>query len=104
MESVEFNTVEVVYAEPAREVLRSVRVPAGSSVRQVLELSGILGEIGGAPDTRPVGIFGRLVTLDTPVSDSDRVELYRALSADPKQVRRRLAGAGKSMEKRGIDG
>ena len=99
MENAELKTVEVVYAQPARAVVRSVRVPAGSSVRRVIELSGILAEIGGDPDSRPVGIFGRTVTLDTPVHDGDRVELYRPLTADPKEVRRRLAEAGRANGK-----
>jgi len=41
--------------------------------------------------TQRIGVWGRPVTLATEVRDRDRVEIYRALSADPKQARRRRA-------------
>ncbi len=84
-------SVEVVYAEPARAVVKVVQVTAGVSVREVIECSGILDEVGGDAASRPVGIFGRVVPLDTPVGAGDRIELYRPLTADPKQARRRRA-------------
>jgi putative ubiquitin-RnfH superfamily antitoxin RatB of RatAB toxin-antitoxin module len=37
------------------------------------------------------GIFGRRAALDVPLGDGDRVEIYRALKADPKEIRRRRA-------------
>ncbi len=93
MASAEPVTVEVVFAERRRAVRRQVRVPRGSTVREVVVASGILTEIGGTPEAHPVGIFGRRVGLDTSVVDGDRVELYRPLVVDPKQARRRLADA-----------
>jgi putative ubiquitin-RnfH superfamily antitoxin RatB of RatAB toxin-antitoxin module len=74
--------VEVAQADPKARVL----VPEGSTVRDVLEKSGLLPLPRGK-----VGIFGRLVSPDTPVADGDRIELYRPLAADPKEARRRRA-------------
>jgi putative ubiquitin-RnfH superfamily antitoxin RatB of RatAB toxin-antitoxin module len=78
--------VEVVQALPRREACARVRVPEGSTVRDVLEKSGLLPLPRGK-----VGIFGKLVSPDTPVADGDRIELYRPLAADPKEARRRRA-------------
>jgi putative ubiquitin-RnfH superfamily antitoxin RatB of RatAB toxin-antitoxin module len=43
------------------------------------------------------GIWGRPVERDQAVSDGDRVELYRPLNMDPREARRRLAAAGRTM-------
>jgi hypothetical protein len=50
-----------------------------------------------------VGIFSKLVKLDEKVRDRDRVEIYRPLIADPKEVRRKRAEAGKVTKKGGGD-
>jgi uncharacterized protein len=81
--------VEVVYAFPAKQIVIVTRVPAGSTVKDAIFRSGILErfpEIGLAPER--VGIYGEVVSLDSRVCDGDRVEIYRPLIADPKQVRR----------------
>ena len=44
-----------------------------------------------------MGIFGKLAKLDTVLREKDRVEIYRPLIADPKQVRKERAAAGKVM-------
>ena len=44
------------------------------------------------PDPKKVGIFGHAVAPDTPLSDGDRVELYRDLAQDPRELRRTRAG------------
>ena len=80
-------TVDVVFARPERQVLRRVRVPAGSTVEDALAASGLaegLGSLGAVP----VGIYGRAVPVRTIVRDGDRVEIYRPLRADPKDLRR----------------
>ncbi len=41
-----------------------------------------------------VGMYGARVALDTRLSDGDRVEIYRPLQADPKDLRRRRACRG----------
>jgi putative ubiquitin-RnfH superfamily antitoxin RatB of RatAB toxin-antitoxin module len=84
--------VEVAYALPDEQVLLAVEVAPGATVAQAIERSGILSrfpEMRVAPGS--VGIFGRQVRLDEPLRDGDRVEIYRPLIANPKQVRRERA-------------
>ncbi len=85
--------VEVVYALPQDQTLLALRVPDGTTVRQAIELSGILAR---HPEIDPVryaaGIFGRSVRPDTVLRPGDRVEIYRPLIADPKERRRHAAG------------
>lgn len=81
--------VEVVYALPAEQVLIALEVDDGTTIGQVIERSGIASrfpEIGAAP--AQVGAFGKRTRLDAPVRDGDRIEIYRLLTADPKEVRR----------------
>jgi hypothetical protein len=78
--------VEVVYALPGGADAVTVRLRAGATVREALEKSGLLGAVRGK-----VGIFGRVVALEAPVADGDRVEIYRPLEIDPKEARRRRA-------------
>lgn len=90
--------VEVAYALPHRQVVEKVALTPGSTARDAIERSGVLGrfpEIDLA--TQRVGVYGRIITLDTVVEDGERVEIYRPLQADPKAVRRRLAREGKTM-------
>jgi uncharacterized protein len=84
--------VEVVFGLPDEQVLLSLTVEEGTTVGQVIERSGIANRftgIGAAPAR--VGIFGKRARLDTPVRDGDRIEIYRPLTADPKEVRRARA-------------
>jgi putative ubiquitin-RnfH superfamily antitoxin RatB of RatAB toxin-antitoxin module len=79
--------VEVVFSPCARAVQQvQVLLPAGATVRQALQASGLPADGAGA--WPPVGIWGRLADLDDPVDDGDRVELYRPLQVDPKEARR----------------
>jgi uncharacterized protein len=78
--------VEVVYALPRREASARVTVPAGATVRDVLEKSGLLPLVQGK-----VGIFGKAVQPETRVAQGDRIEIYRPLAVDPKEARRRRA-------------
>ncbi|TPG79417.1 RnfH family protein [Pseudomonas mandelii] len=83
--------VEVVYAAIDRQVLLSVTVPAGITVRAALLKSGI-GEAFSELDLAscPVGIFGKVIAdPDRHLAQAgDRIEIYRPLLADPKEVRR----------------
>ncbi|MDB5996984.1 MAG: hypothetical protein JWP42_4120 [Pseudomonas sp.] len=83
--------IEVVYAAVDRQVLRGVAVPVGATVRAALLASGIGGEFPELDLANcPVGIFGKVIAdPDTrPVQAGDRIEIYRPLLADPKEVRR----------------
>ena len=82
--------VEVVYALPAEQALVRVQLPLGATVEQAIRQSGLLeryAEISLA--TAPVGVFGKSVTLDAVLRAGDRVEIYRPLTVDPKEARRR---------------
>ena len=84
--------VEVAYATPQRQLLLTVSVQPGCTVEQAIELSGIREEFPGmAIDPGAVGIFSRKVSLSHVLRAGDRVEIYRPLIADPKEVRRQRA-------------
>ncbi len=96
--------VEVAYALPAEQIILPIKVAAGTTAESAVKQSGILAkfpEINLAENK--IGIFGKLTQLDTPLRDKDRVEIYRPLIADPKEVRRQRAEAGKVMKKGGGD-
>ena len=82
-------SVEVVYAEPDRQHMRTVVVREGSTLRAAIEQSGLLVDVAGIDLTKnKVGIFNRLARLDDIVRHDDRIEIYRPLLADPKELRR----------------
>lgn len=94
--------IEVAYARPERQEIVELKLPPGSSVQQAVEASGLLQrhpeiELAKAK----VGVYGKLVRLDTALRDKDRVEIYRPLIADPKEVRKQRAAEGKVMKKGG---
>ncbi len=92
--------VEVVYALPAKQELLTVKVAPGTTVRQAIEASGILEkypEIDLAKNK--LGVFAKLTKPDAVLRDRDRVEIYRPLIADPKEVRKQRAAEGKAMKK-----
>jgi len=92
--------VEVVYAATGRHELVRLQLPAGSTVLQAIMASGLLQQFPEIDLSRnKVGIFGKLAAADSPLRSHDRVEIYRPLIADPKEVRRRRAAEGRSMKK-----
>ncbi|MGE8153010.1 RnfH family protein [Pseudomonas vancouverensis] len=83
--------IEVVYAAVDRQVLLSVAVPVGTTVRAAIAKSGIGVEFPELDlNECPVGIFGKVVVdpENQAVQAGDRIEIYRSLLADPKEVRR----------------
>lgn len=96
--------IEVVYALPDEQVLLKQSVPPGTTVAEVISLSGVLEKHPEIDlSTNKLGIFGKLIKTDTVLRDKDRIEIYRPLIADPKEVRRRRAQDGKAMKKGGSD-
>lgn len=94
--------VEVIYALPQRQELVTVKLPEGSTLQQAVEASGLLAKYPEIDLTKGrFGIFAKLSKLDAPVRDRDRVEIYRPLLADPKEVRKQRAAEGKVMKKGG---
>ena len=96
----EMISVEVVYAIPQKQEIFSLNVPEGSTVRQAIEACGVLEkypEIDLAKNK--LGVFAKLTKADTLLRNRDRVEIYRPLIADPKEVRKQRAAEGKAMKK-----
>lgn len=93
--------IEITYALPDRQELVTIDLPAGSTVMQAVEASGLLQKY---PEIDPggvnkLGVFAKLAKADTVLRDRDRVEIYRPLIADPKEVRRQKAAEGKVMKR-----
>ena len=90
-------SVEVVYARMEHQIVVCVNVPVGSTVQQAIEASGLLQTFPGIDlNVNRVGVFSRLVGLDTVLQADDRVEIYRPLQVDPKESRRRRAMRSKN--------
>jgi uncharacterized protein len=97
-------TVEVAYALPHQQLILPIKVQLGCTAEEAVKLSGILNKFAEIDLTKnQLGIFGKAVRPDTPLRHLDRVEIYRPLIADPKEVRRQRAADGKIMKKGGGD-
>jgi putative ubiquitin-RnfH superfamily antitoxin RatB of RatAB toxin-antitoxin module len=96
--------VEVSYALPETQVIIPLEVAQGTTIEQAIKLSGVMETF---PDidlaTNKVGVFSKLGKLDQILREKDRVEVYRKLIADPKEVRKKRAAEGKKMKKGGGD-
>ena len=96
--------VEVVYATVDHQLLLEVELPAGSTISEAIVASGVGAQFPHEDlSAHPVGIFGRVV--DDPsrhvLEQGDRVEIYRPLLVDPKEVRRlRAAEAARARKAR----
>jgi len=84
--------VEVVYALPEKQYLQRVNLEEGATVEEAIRASGLL-ELRSDIDLakNKVGVYSRPVKLADAVRDGDRVEIYRPLIADPKELRRQRA-------------
>ena len=88
--------VEVAYALPKEQVVISIKVPTKSDVKQAIEKSGIQKKFPSIDLSKnKVGIFGKKTKLDHPINDRDRIEIYRPLILDPKEMRRKRAAKNK---------
>ncbi len=86
--------VEVVYALAGEQALLELELPAGSTLREAVLRSGLDARFPGLDlATVPLGIFGKAVSRpeERVLEAGDRVEIYRPLQADPKEVRKRRA-------------
>jgi putative ubiquitin-RnfH superfamily antitoxin RatB of RatAB toxin-antitoxin module len=92
--------IDVVYALPDRAELVKLDLAEGSTLLQALESSGLLQKYPEI-DVRKnkFGIYAKLTKPEAVLRDKDRVEIYRPLIADPKEVRKQRAAEGKVMKK-----
>jgi uncharacterized protein len=94
--------VEVTYARPERQDVIELKLPEGSTIGQAIEASGLLQRYPELDLAKlKVGVYGKLGRVDTVLRERDRVEIYRPLIADPKEVRKQRAAEGKVMKKGG---
>lgn len=88
--------IEVAFALPNKQTLLSVQVDNDCNIEQAIEKSGILSthpEINLLENK--VGIWSRIAKLTDELNAGDRIEIYRPLIADPKEVRKRRAEKAK---------
>ena len=85
-------TVEVIYATLTQQQLFSVACHLGDTVSDAIVASGILEKFPEIDlEKNKVGVFNQLIKLTDPVKINDRIEIYRPLIANPKEVRRKRA-------------
>lgn len=95
-------TVEVAYALPHQQLIMPVQVSNETTAEEAIKKSGIMGKFPEIDlEKNDIGIFGIRKTLDTKLRHLDRIEIYRPLIADPKEVRKQRAAEGKAMKKGG---
>lgn len=91
--------IEVAYALPAEQLILKLDVSPGTSVREAIERSGILRRFPEIDLTQNrVGRWSHVVALEDTVSAGDRIEIYRPLIADPKEMRRQRAAESKKAK------
>jgi putative ubiquitin-RnfH superfamily antitoxin RatB of RatAB toxin-antitoxin module len=93
--------VQVVYALAERQTIVKLQLPAGATVADAVERSGLKqrhAEIGSRP--LACAIYGRTVTEATTLRDGDRVEILRPLLIDPKEQRRQAASRERQGRRR----
>lgn len=96
----EMIEVEVCYPLPLKQELIRLKLPLGSTLLQALEASGLLERYPEIDlKKNKFGVFAKLSKAETVLRDRDRVEIYRPLIADPKEVRKQRAAEGKVMKK-----
>jgi putative ubiquitin-RnfH superfamily antitoxin RatB of RatAB toxin-antitoxin module len=94
------DRVEVAYSASARQVeVVVLTVAEGRTVRDALVASGLLERHRLPIDGLRCGIWGRRCGLSQELRNGDRVEIYRALTVDPKEARRQRY-KGQRKEKR----
>lgn len=90
-------TVEVCYALPEKQTLLSLEVEASATIEEIVSQSGIIELYPEIDLTQnKVGIFSKLAKLTDTLHDGDRIEIYRPLIADPKEVRKQRAEKNKT--------
>ena len=88
--------VEIAYALPEEQVIISIKVPTKFNVKQAIERSGVQKKFPSIDLSKnKVGIFGKKTTLDHVLKNRDRIEIYRPLILDPKEMRRKRAAKKK---------
>jgi len=86
--------IEVAYAGPEGQVVLTLRVPSGTTAWEAVERARAELPQGVVPDPSRLGIYAKKVPAEQVLEEGDRVELYRPLTLDPMEARRRRAMRG----------
>ncbi|MFT6407960.1 MAG: putative ubiquitin-RnfH superfamily antitoxin RatB of RatAB toxin-antitoxin module [Arenicella sp.] len=93
--------VSLVFATEKKQWRYEARVERGTSAQELIQSSGFMLKVDALSEcpleTLDIGIFSQKVAHDYLLEESDRLEIYRPLTADPKDVRRQLALMGKAI-------
>ena len=86
------STAEVIYATLDNQDSIKVELVSGDSIKDVINKSGVLDKYPEIDlNTNKVGIYNQLKKIGDLVNNNDRIEIYRSLIANPKDVRRKRA-------------
>jgi putative ubiquitin-RnfH superfamily antitoxin RatB of RatAB toxin-antitoxin module len=97
-------TVEVVFALPDKQSLKTLTLPRDAVVADAIAASGVLdGYPQAAISHLSFGVWGQVVAPENCLKNGDRIEIYRPLHIDPQDARRKLAAAGRTMGSSGSD-
>lgn len=99
-------SVEVAYALPDRQRILQIDVTPGTTALQAVQQSAIEQEFPelSVDETSAIGIFGQAVKATQVLEHGDRVEIYRPLLIDPKEVRRSRAAEAKRLREEKTSG
>lgn len=90
--------IEVAYALPDTQRIVAVDVPVGATALDAVKQSGIeqfFDELTISDDLK-LGVFGKAVSASHVLSVGERIEIYRPLKIDPKEVRKQRAAKAKA--------
>ena len=94
--------IEVAYATPEKQIIVECEIVTGTHPRDAIRQSGIDRHFPDIDfDTCDLGVFGKAIPSDYQLGEGDRIEIYRPLIADPKEVRRQRAARGLKTKKGG---
>lgn len=94
--------IEVAYATPDKQKIVECQIANGTTPREAIKQSGIIQYFPEIDlENCDLGVFGKAITADYALKDGDRIEIYRPLIADPKEVRRQRAAKGLKTGKGG---
>ncbi|KAA0691315.1 RnfH family protein [Halopseudomonas laoshanensis] len=99
--------VEVAYALPHKQKILSLTVPEGTTALQAVQQSGIQNHFPELDlDASAMGIFGKGIPkpAERILLSGERVEIYRPLIADPKEVRKQRAAKAKAAKDEAEEG
>ncbi len=94
--------VEVAYATPDKQLILEREIDPATAPRDVVRASGIDRHFPEIDlEHCDLGVFGKVIDENYRLNEGDRIEIYRPLIADPKEIRRQRAARGLKMKKGG---